>query len=194
MRDTGKYKLSDHYNGKHFFNASFSNNQLPGFFAALKMLCATPKEKWPKFIPNKATARLDVSLKKNQLALTFVNHATFLMQLHHMTILTDPVWSKRVSPVPWFGPKRRRDPGIAFSALPSIDLILISHNHYDHLDTATLRKLKKHSDPTIIVPLGNKQIVKKLGFSNVVELDWWENYQLGKKTTTPRSRPTTRCS
>lgn len=177
-----QYKLSDHYNGKHFFNAALSNHELPGFFSALKMLWTTYKQRWPKSMANKATPQLDIPLNQNKIALTFVNHVTFLMQLHNMTLLTDPIWSDRPSPIAWLGPKRIRAPGIAISELPLIDLILISHNHYDHLDLPTLRKLKETSDPIIIVPLGNKQTIKKLGFTHVVELDWWESHQLSAKT------------
>ncbi len=86
--------------------------------------------------------QLDIKLKSHQAALTFVNHATFLIQYSQLNVLTDPVWSKRASPFQWLGPKRVREPGIALSQLPKINLILISHNHYDHLDCNTLKKLR----------------------------------------------------
>src|SRR6185369_4584465 len=90
-----------------------------------------------------------------RLRVTFVNHSTVLIQVDDVNILTDPVWSERVSPVGFVGPRRHRAPGIRFEDLPPIDLVLVSHNHYDHLDVATLRRLQARDRPRILAPLGN---------------------------------------
>jgi L-ascorbate metabolism protein UlaG (beta-lactamase superfamily) len=112
-------------------------------------------------------------------ALTFVNHATFLLQLDGINILTDPVWSERVSPLTWAGPRRVRRPGIGFDRLPAIDLVLLSHNHYDHLDLATLRRLRQRDDPLILAGLGNRRFLGRYGLPKVEEIDWWQTFRFG---------------
>ncbi|MEP4147528.1 MAG: MBL fold metallo-hydrolase [Halioglobus sp.] len=104
---------------------------------------------------------------------TWVGHATLLVQLEHLTFLTDPTWSNRPSPVPLIGPKRYVAPGIDMDDLPPIDFVVISHNHYDHLDLPTLKKLAKRSPKTrFFVPLGNAALLQNAGIENVTELDW----------------------
>jgi L-ascorbate metabolism protein UlaG (beta-lactamase superfamily) len=134
--------------------------------------------KWPKWLENNFRPELPGFLKAEEAAVTFVNHATCLIQTHTMNILTDPVWSHRVSPVSFIGPARVRPPGLTLEALPKINLILISHNHYDHLDIQTLKKLDKKDNPVIIVPLANKKMLEKKGFKKVYELDWWESIEI----------------
>jgi L-ascorbate metabolism protein UlaG (beta-lactamase superfamily) len=105
-----------------------------------------------------------------------------------VNILTDPVWSERASPFRWIGPRRVRKPGIQFNDLPKIDLILISHNHYDHLDLRTLKKLNEKFAPKVIVAAGDKELVGSTGLRDVHELDWWEDGQISsqlKVTFTP---------
>jgi L-ascorbate metabolism protein UlaG (beta-lactamase superfamily) len=99
-----------------------------------------------------------------------------LIQIDGVNILTDPMWSERASVVSWVGPKRIRAPGVDIKSLPRIDLILISHNHYDHLDLATLRQLSESHKPTIIVGLGVEQVLALNGFGSVAALDWWQAY------------------
>ncbi len=89
-----------------------------------------------------------------------VGHASLLVQTAGLNILTDPVWSDRVSPLSFAGPKRVNAPGIDFNALPPVDFVLLSHNHYDHLDLATLRRLKQKHDPLVVTPLGNDAIIR----------------------------------
>jgi L-ascorbate metabolism protein UlaG (beta-lactamase superfamily) len=108
----------------------------------------------------------------------FVNHSTFLIQLGKYNILTDPVWSERVSPFQWIGPQRQRPPGIKFEELPEIHFVLISHNHYDHLDIPTIRRLKEKFDPVFIAPLGIPAYLLKNGIEQNKEVDWWNEIQL----------------
>lgn len=110
----------------------------------------------------------------SKLRVTFVNHATTLVQLDGVNMLTDPIYSKRASPVSWAGPRRRRPPGIRFEDLPPIDVVLVSHNHYDHMDLPTLRRLQKAYAPLIIVGLGNGRYLRRRGLKKVVALDWWQ--------------------
>lgn len=113
---------------------------------------------------------------------TFVNHTTFLIQFNGINILTDPIWSERTSPFQWIGPKRQAKPGIKFEDLPHIDFILISHNHYDHLDVGTLKQLDQKFSPQIIVGLGVGAFLKKEGIKQVKEMDWWGKVDFGKFT------------
>jgi L-ascorbate metabolism protein UlaG (beta-lactamase superfamily) len=100
---------------------------------------------------------------------------TLLVQMNDVNVLTDPVWSERVSPVSWIGPRRHRPPGLRFEDLPQIDLVLLSHNHYDHLDLPTLRRLSRRDRPAFLCGLGVGALLKRNQFSEVIELDWWES-------------------
>lgn len=128
----------------------------------------------PDFIADNATSEISGPPAPGETRITLVNHSTLLIETAGRTVLTDPVWSWRVSPSSRFGPRRHRAPGIAFSDLPHIDLVLLSHNHYDHLDADTLRRIAARDQPRIIVPLGLRPLVRKLGFREIEELDWWQ--------------------
>ncbi|MGH7665655.1 MAG: MBL fold metallo-hydrolase [Gemmatimonadaceae bacterium] len=107
---------------------------------------------------------------------TWVGHSTLLLQLGGLNIITDPIWSERASPVSFAGPRRWVGPGIDFDALPPIDVILQSHNHYDHLDSRTVRRIaERHAGATWLSPLGVGSLQRSWGARNVVELDWWED-------------------
>ena len=110
-------------------------------------------------------------------AMTWVGHATMLVQASGLNVLTDPVFSERASPVQFAGPKRAQPPGLALAQLPPIDVVLISHNHYDHLDKNTVLELSRQSQGAtlFVVPLGVKSWFLDVGISNVKELDWWES-------------------
>ena len=136
------------------------------------------RSKWPKSVPNTAVPKLNEKLASNDVAVTFVNHATFLLQISGLNILTDPVWSRRVSPFRWLGPARVRQPGVAFDELPNIGLILLTHNHYDHMDLDTLTRLNQRFAPTVLVSTGNKTLLRSIGFEDVHELDWWDDIQI----------------
>ena len=115
-------------------------------------------------------------LRQNQseFTVTWVGHSTFLIQIEGINILTDPTWSERASPVEFAGPKRFTPPGTALENLPEIDLILISHNHYDHLNLPTLQNL--NSNPLHLVPLKVGKLLRKNRIDNVMEMDWWDSY------------------
>ncbi len=167
--------LSDHYNGKTFFNPG--REQTNTFFDLLKWKFTSEGKDWPESVKNKdyPAPVLREGIKAN---FTFINHATFLIQTPDLAILTDPVFSERVSPVSFAGPRRVRPPGIAFDNLPPIDVVIISHNHYDHMDLSSLLQLDAKFHPLFLVPLKNREYLLKKGLQNVVELDWWETHKV----------------
>jgi L-ascorbate metabolism protein UlaG (beta-lactamase superfamily) len=116
------------------------------------------------------------------LRVTFVNHATVLVQIDGLNLLTDPIWSERASPVSWIGPRRARPPGLRFEDLPPIDVVLVSHNHYDHLDLPTLLRLARRHRPHVIVGLGNAALLEQKGIRFVTELDWWQSVSVDRET------------
>ena len=170
---------SDHFDGTLFFNP---DGQPPARFAdLLKWQLSGDRSKWPvanpsPFEPARPTERIDGS----GLRLTMVGHSTLLIQTAGLNILTDPVWSPRVSPLSFAGPKRVNAPGIAFSQLPPIDLVLVSHNHYDHLDLATLKRLQVGHDPLLLTPLGNDFIIENaVSGMRLSGHDWGDRVDIG---------------
>ena len=115
--------------------------------------------------------------------ITWVGHSTMLVELDGFRVLTDPVWSERVSPFPNVGPKRFHRPGIDFDALPEVDAVIISHDHYDHLDHDTIARLGWRRVP-VYVPLGIGSHLEKWGVDDYEELDWWDEITLTKNGRT----------
>jgi N-acyl-phosphatidylethanolamine-hydrolysing phospholipase D len=120
-------------------------------------------------------------------AVSWIGHATMLVQASGLNVLTDPIFSKRASPVQFAGPARAHAPGVALKDLPHIDVVVISHNHYDHLDRDSVRALANQAGgaPLFLVPLGLKSWLERLGIGGAVELDWWDKYIY----TAPDGRP-----
>lgn len=176
------YPLTDHYDGKVFTNQN-KEIEPKGFKDLLKWWLTTKKEKWPDEVspPVKPIKPIQVNPAGSMIA-TFVNHATYLVQMDGLNILLDPVWSERVSPLSFAGPKRVHAPGVRFEDLPAIDVVFISHNHYDHMDSETINKLSEKFNPLFIVALKNKKTVEKFGAKKVIELDWWQEHVIDKKT------------
>jgi L-ascorbate metabolism protein UlaG (beta-lactamase superfamily) len=166
--------ISDHFDGKKFFNPNCAEPK--GLTDVFKWLLTRKQAPWEKietaFGPRPAE-RIDSAIR-----VTFVNHTTFLLQLNGLNILTDPVWSERASPFQWAGPKRMRPPGIRLEDLPSIDIILLSHNHYDHLDLPTLKKIHEKFQPKIFTGLGVSAFLKNHGINNSFEMDWWQQERI----------------
>ena len=130
-----------------------------------------PRSAFTLATPDFPSPRADAT----QLVLTWVGHSTFLIQLGGLNILTDPMWSARASPVPFMGPKRWVEPGIAFDSLPPIDVILLSHDHYDHLDSATVHRLAaSYPEARWLSPLRLGRFLRERGADAVTEMDWWE--------------------
>ena len=165
------YPVSDHYDGKVFFNPE--KNQLISFWEVLKWKLNGDAVAWPDSLPNQ-TYVLPKLAADQRAIVTFINHASFLIQLKNLNVLTDPIFSERASPFSFMGPKRVRLPGLKLDELPKIDVVIISHNHYDHLDLPSLVALDAKYHPLFLVPLGDEELLKEAGIQNVREMDWWQ--------------------
>ena len=164
-----------HHTRTGFTNPYLSQNeQRKSFYEVLKMMSL--KRPKPQYQP---VAQLNVdeihnNLDKNISFITWIGHSTMLLNIRGKTILTDPIFSDRCSPVQFAGPKRYTPPSININSLPKIDIIVISHNHYDHLDLNTVKLLGKNTSTIWYVPLGLKSWFEKLNVKNVIELDWFD--------------------
>lgn len=135
------------------------------------------KKMWPKQQIEANASLTPLAKVKQQLHISYVGHVTFLIQVDGINILTDPVWSDRASPFGFIGPARVQKPGIQFDNLPKIDIVLISHNHYDHMDIPTLKKLHIAHKPLMIVPIGNETTIQKaIPDARICTLNWGESY------------------
>lgn len=154
-----KGPVSDHFDGVRFFNPN--GEQPNGFGDLMKWRFNGQKAQWPESYPSPyPTAKPQARVEGKDLRVTFVGHASFLIQTAGLNILIDPVWSQRTSPFSFIGPKRVNPPGIRFEDLPPIDLVLVTHNHYDHLDLETLHRLHVEHKSHFVTPLGNDAIIR----------------------------------
>jgi L-ascorbate metabolism protein UlaG (beta-lactamase superfamily) len=134
--------------------------------------------RWPRRVENPPYPPAG-PVPEGHVAITTIGHATALIRIAGgPTLLLDPVWSERASPFAWAGPRRVRAPGLAFEALPPIDAVLVTHNHYDHCDLATLRRLAARGAPPVVTGLGNAALIAQSGLTAVTELDWWQSHDL----------------
>ena len=166
-----KYKgpMSDHFDGKQFSNPT--GLKAKGLGDVMQWMLNRQQGPWNE---NKEIPFGDKPVPtSDELRITYVNHSTFLIQVAGINILTDPVWSERTSPFQFAGPKRMRPPGIKFEDLPKIDVVLLSHNHYDHLDLPVMMKIFQIHKPKIVTPLGVKAFLEQNNISGHGDLDWW---------------------
>ena len=170
---------SDHFNGKTFFNPGPRADR--GLLDVLRWQLTSRAARWPRWV-DIAPPPLPPAPQGSAVAVTWVNHATFLLQTPWGNLLTDPVFSDRVSPVSWAGPRRVHAPGVALDALPRIDVVLVSHDHYDHCDLPSLRRLAQRHPALFVAPLRHHALLAAAGAHRIVELDWWQAHQLGPET------------
>lgn len=176
---------SDHFDGAHFFNPELP---APGRLDPRRFInrrVGGDRAPWPEHLPVRQTVPPQ-RVMGNEMLVTWIGHATVLVQTAGINILTDPIWSERASPFS-FGPRRVRLPGVRFEDLPKIDLVVVSHNHYDHMDLPTLRRLWERDRPLIVSSLGNETILRGAGIEAQAR-DWG-----GRIALNPNCPPSGRC-
>jgi L-ascorbate metabolism protein UlaG (beta-lactamase superfamily) len=172
--------VSDHFDGVRFFSPSQPQDK--GFMELLRWQLGGGRKDWPESFPSPFQDKPPTEV--DDLRVTLIGHASFLIQVAGLNILTDPVFSERASPVSFSGPKRVNPPGIRFEDLPPIHAVLITHNHYDHLDIDTLGRLWQRHRPRIVAPLGNDTIIRDEFPDIPVETrDWGGLVDLGNGVT-----------
>jgi L-ascorbate metabolism protein UlaG (beta-lactamase superfamily) len=171
--------VSDHFDGLRFFNPGQPGPR--GSMDFLRWQFGDRGVAWPSIFASPSPAdRPPRAFDDDGFRVSYVGHASFLVQSRGKAVLIDPVWSERASPVTFAGPKRVNPPGIAFDDLPKIDTILVTHNHYDHMDTATIGRLWQRNRPRIVTPLGNDTILKSdIPGMDVEAVDWDAVVDLG---------------
>lgn len=164
---------SDHFDGERFFNPWADTDK--GFRDFLRWTLNGSRAKWPARVENGEYPPPPREVGEGEIAATYIGQASLLVQVAGSNILTDPIFSERASPFSWAGPKRARPPGVPLDALPRIDLVLLSHNHYDHMDLPSLEALQKRWSPKIVTGLGNGSYLARNRIGDAVELDWWDS-------------------
>ena len=168
---------SAHFDGERFFNptpglASTAHGGPARFMN--RFIGSDERAQWPGQVPVTQTVP-PRRVEGKEMLVTWIGHATVLVQTQGVNILTDPIWSERASPFSFAGPKRARAPGVRFEDLPKIDLVLVSHNHYDHMDLPTLKRLWERDRTAIVTSLGNETILRSAEVP-ATALDWNGSY------------------
>lgn len=175
--------ISDHFDGTRFFNPG--GEEPRSLVQVLQWRLTEARATWPEQVPSPFPPdRPPTRVEGPALRVSFVGHATFLLQGQGVNILTDPVWAERVSPFSFVGPRRHNPPGIAFADLPKIDAVLLSHGHYDHLDVEAMSRLWARDQPRILAPLGQAATLAEHDPAiRVVSADWGDVVELAPGVT-----------
>jgi L-ascorbate metabolism protein UlaG (beta-lactamase superfamily) len=172
--------VSDHFDGLNFFDPDGVPPKSLGEVLRWQFGGGRNRAEWPEWAPSPYADTPPSRVDGGKVRLSFVGHASWLIQTSGLNILIDPVWSMRASPFSFAGPKRHNDPGVAFDALPPIDVVLVSHGHYDHLDLTTLSRLSAKFSPRVVTPLGNDVTMRSVDSSIKAEaFDWQDRVELG---------------
>jgi len=175
---------SDHFDigRQQFFNPWKNTDKR---FTDLFWWWATSRPRpWPRRVANHAYPHPPGSIARGECSLTAVGHASLLIRLGAQTLLTDPQFSTHAGAFGRFGARRVREPGLVRDRLPPIDVVFVSHSHYDHLDIASLRWLDEHRAPLFLTCLGLKRTLERRGLRRVIELDWWDSLAVGDTVLT----------
>ena len=176
--------ITDHFDGVRFFDPHGVPPKSLRDVLRWQFGSRRQRATWPSWVPSPHADQPPPRVTGDKMRLSFVGHASWLIQTAGVNILVDPVWSARVSPFSFAGPKRRNDPGIAFEALPNIDVVLVSHGHYDHLDVPTLSRLAATFAPRVVTPLGNDIAMRMADPAIRAEaFDWHDRVELGNGLT-----------
>ncbi|MGE0931461.1 MBL fold metallo-hydrolase [Peijinzhouia sedimentorum] len=169
-----KGPVTDHFDGNKFIHP-WEAPASKGFLDVLKWMTSRDQGEWREDLSSITADPIEPRIFGDELKITFINHATVLVQTQGVNILFDPIWSARTSPISFLGPKRQKAVGVPFEDLPQIDVVIYSHNHYDHLDVQSILMLNRAFSPKFIAPLGIDLFIKKQGVANVIAMDWWDS-------------------
>lgn len=175
---------SPHFNGKTFSPPGHARPR--GWREVLRWKLSAQPRPWPLRV-DLPPPPPPLEPQGRDCVATWIGHSTFLIRTPQLTFITDPVFSERAGPFGWFGPRRVHPPGIALGSLPHVDVVLLSHDHYDHWDVASLRALARHHDPLFVTPLRHADLLRQVGATRTVELDWWQTHVMAgaRLTLTP---------
>ena len=174
--------ISDHFDGVRFFDPAGAapRSRLDLLRWMIGSRWRGTRARWPAWAPSPYADRPPARVEGSNWRISYVGHASWLVQTGGVNLLLDPIWSPRASPFRSIGPRRVNDPGIAFADLPPIDVVLVSHAHYDHLDLATLSRLAAASRARVITPLGNDTIMRNHDPAIAAEAyDWDGRVEIG---------------
>jgi L-ascorbate metabolism protein UlaG (beta-lactamase superfamily) len=173
--EDGRGPVTDHFDGTRFYNLE----PIPlSFGDRIRWEFTKNRGTWSRFAPGVPAACPVDRVGDGRMRVTWINHATVLIQMDGVNVLTDPTWARRS--VPGVGPTRRKPPGIDFDRLPPVDVVLISHDHHDHMDLPTLRRLSAAHGPAIYAGLGNGAFLAKNGIRGARDLDWWQSVEVAR--------------
>lgn len=173
--------VSDHFDGKHFFTPGAPSPK--GFREVIGWQMNHERtQPWPPYRNDPPAPAPPARVDGDSVRVTFINHATVLLQFNGLNVLTDPIFNQRVSPFQFAGPKRNCPPGICFADLPRIDVLLLSHNHWDHLEIDTVKKICTQHQPQVFCTLGVKAFLERHGCRNVTEMDWQQTARINADT------------
>jgi hypothetical protein len=168
--------LSDHFDGLRFYNRD-SKLADKSLWEVLRWTLSRKPPPWPEELDY--TVGIKPEAIMDGLRVTHIGHATTLLQVAGINILIDPVYAERASPVSWAGPRRKTPPAVSIEDLPEINVVLVSHNHYDHMDLKTLHAIWLRDRPRILMPLGNAGFLQKKYHEVEVESgDWWQRFSV----------------
>lgn len=182
MPKAPRFPRSDHCDGRRFFNPRGHVNRT--WFDVLKWRLTSRATPWPTGAHPATPAPLP-DVTDGQLVCTWINHATFLLRTAQISVLIDPVYSDCAGPFGRLGPRRAHPPGLPFKQLPALDLVLLTHDHYDHCDLPTLRRIAARHPARIVAPLGHARLLQRAGFApeRITELDWWDTHRTAQGLT-----------
>lgn len=172
------YPISDHCDGTHFFNP-YSHGDERTIADVITWQRTRNRAAWPERVPLERYEPPPAGVEPGRVSVTFIGHSTFMLRTADAVILTDPVFTTHAGPFGRLGPRRVRPPAIPLDDLPLPDIVLVSHNHYDHLQPSSLRRCAHGAEPIYVTPLGLGPYLRDLTLENVIELDWWQETDLG---------------
>lgn len=177
-----RFPQSDHCDGERFFNPHAVTGR--SFAEVIAWQRTRQRTAWPEQVALAAHPPPPSSVPRGRVAVTYIGHATFLLRTADAVILTDPVFTSHAGPFGRLGPRRVRPPALPIGALPPLDLVIASHNHYDHFQPSSLRAVAKKGSPAVVTPLGLAPLLARSGFPSAIELDWWQETTIGSTHVT----------